>query len=174
MPVSVPPGGIGAQGTIRHSPGTADLFEQLDAARPAWQADALCAEYGHADFFDETAAGVAVAKAICGRCAVMAECRAYGVEHETMMGGNGVWGGWSVEDRRQMVTSPAERAREVRVRAAMRRGDSCDACGRDGLRISPRGLCGTCDRAWARAGKPEGDAREAFVAAQRAASASAA
>jgi WhiB family redox-sensing transcriptional regulator len=60
--------------------------------RPAWQADALCAEPAYADlaWFPERGQPTAPAKAVCARCLVRAECLAFAVENGIT---EGVWGG---------------------------------------------------------------------------------
>lgn len=156
MAVSIPGGSIRAVSTIRHG-GVANLLDLLATARPAWQADALCKEYPEVNFFPERGQPAAPAKAVCGRCAVAEECRAFSLATPEPAG---VWGGLSRQERAELV--------EDRRWLEVCRAEPCQACGREGLRNSRRGYCGTCDRAWVRAGKPVNEEREAFEAAQRA------
>ncbi len=100
--VSVPEGGIGATGLDRNgNAGLAHLLDLLDAARPAWMRDALCREYPAVDWYATTGPGQAAAKMVCRRCLVRNECEVYGLTHEAPAG-DGVWGGLSAGDRREM------------------------------------------------------------------------
>jgi hypothetical protein len=76
-----------------------DLVAELLRLRPAWQADALCREYGTRVMFSTTAAGQARAVEVCSRCAVLEECRRWAVTDDAPE--LGVVGG----------LPPAERAR---------------------------------------------------------------
>ena len=176
MAVSVRHGSIGATGITRHShSGLDDLLGLVAGARPAWMADALCREYPRVDFYDESPAGVDRAAAICSRCLVRAECQAFALDNAEP---GGVWGGLHPERLAAAVAVPRT-SRPARPKwsapkdwsgadTRVRRSGPCRACEREGFRISLRGFCGTCDRAWKAAGKPDGEEREAFVVAQRA------
>src|SRR5688572_25786307 len=61
------------------------ILEQVDAARPPWQARAACRGAG-VDFFDPAQADAALA--LCSVCPVAVQCAAY-AERE----GYGVWAG---------------------------------------------------------------------------------
>ena len=67
-------------------------------ARPSWMLDALCREYPQVSFFPAVTdrAGVAAALAVCGRCAVMAECGAFAITERL---DHGVFGGMSEQLR---------------------------------------------------------------------------
>ena len=80
------------------------LASLIDDYRPAWQKDALCAEPAYADvpFFPEKGENPAEAKAVCSRCIVAQECRAF-AEAEGMR--FGVWGGESMVRRRNRTAA---------------------------------------------------------------------
>lgn len=81
-----------------------DLLDQLvRRLRPAWQADALCHEHPDVTWFPGRGQSTAPAKAICGRCLVRSECLAYALEHDLQ----GVWGGTSDAERRQLASTAA-------------------------------------------------------------------
>lgn len=101
MAVTVPGGSIGATGPGGERLGLAELLDLIAAARPPWQADALCREYPDVDFFAKTRAGIEAARAVCARCLVRDPCQVYGITNEEPAG-NGVWGGLSPDDRRRL------------------------------------------------------------------------
>lgn len=76
----------------------ADLFGLLIIGRPEWQRDALCAEYPLEWWFPDRGATTADAKAVCARCVVRNECRAFALEAPDALAG--VWGGTSQRERR--------------------------------------------------------------------------
>lgn len=67
--------------------------------RPAWMADALCAETDPDAFFPDAGGSVATAKAVCARCLVQRECLNFALANDERFG---VWGGASVQDRQTM------------------------------------------------------------------------
>ncbi len=69
-----------------------ELLDLLDP--PGWHLDALCREYPEIDWFDGP---TDAAKAVCGRCLVQAECRAYAVGRADLQG---IWGGMTEGARR--------------------------------------------------------------------------
>ena len=84
-----------------------ELVAMLEAARPAWMRDALCREHPDVSWFRDRGESVsAPARAICGRCAVRDECRAFGIENE-VPAGNGIWGGLGPDDRRRLRAETA-------------------------------------------------------------------
>jgi hypothetical protein len=83
-----------------------DLLELL-TRRPAWHADAACREApAGVSWFIERGQHPGPAKAICGRCLVVDECRAWALDQGGAL--QGLWGG----------LSPAERAIQRRGLAA--------------------------------------------------------
>ena len=70
----------------RLSPGDGDVLG-LFRDRPAWMKDAACRERPDLDWY--------------ARCLVRNECEVYGITHEAPAG-DGVWGGLSAADRREM------------------------------------------------------------------------
>ena len=90
------------------------VLDLLARARPAWHADALCREHPEVNFFPERGESAEPAKAVCARCAVRAECAAYGADEAA-----GIWGGLS-----RRVRSGANLGRVVSDGAPARlRGD---------------------------------------------------
>ena len=75
------------------------LPSMLDASRrPAWMADAQCADYD-LDFIEaeRTITGTAAALQICGRCSVREACLAYALADPSLVG---VWGGCDTQARK--------------------------------------------------------------------------
>lgn len=70
----------------------ATFLAMLDAERPAWQRDALCREYEDVTWFPGRSSSSAPAAAVCQRCLVAQECRAYAIDEDI---GEGIWGGQS-------------------------------------------------------------------------------
>jgi WhiB family redox-sensing transcriptional regulator len=75
---------------------------------PAWQADALCREYGLALFF---AADPTPARAVCARCLVTEECLAFALAAGVRYG---VFGGLTAEERRSRKVASYRRAARTR------------------------------------------------------------
>lgn len=66
-----------------------------------WTEDALCAQTGISDdmWFPDKGGSTRLAKAVCARCTVTAECLTYALErHERF----GIWGGLSERERRHL------------------------------------------------------------------------
>lgn len=74
------------------------LLEAIEERRPAWQADALCAEYPELPWFPERGQDPSACREVCGRCLVAAECAAYAAEIGAR---SGIWAGASTRKRRQ-------------------------------------------------------------------------
>lgn len=66
------------------------LLALIEQHRPAWQADALCAEYPDLPWFPDRGENAAACKAVCSRCVVAEECRRYAVAEGIT---HGCWGG---------------------------------------------------------------------------------
>jgi WhiB family redox-sensing transcriptional regulator len=64
-----------------------------------WQARALCAQTDPEAFFPEKGGSPRLAKAVCRRCPVRAECLAFALEHDERFG---IWGGLSERERRRL------------------------------------------------------------------------
>ncbi|MCU4183500.1 WhiB family transcriptional regulator [Acidiferrimicrobium sp. IK] len=89
--------------------GVEDLLGILERSRPAWHADAACHEAPfYISWFNDGDAGELSwltdeqnadeqAKAVCARCLVVDECRAWAFAEGPML--NGVWGGMNRADR---------------------------------------------------------------------------
>ena len=109
------------------------LQSQLERAAP-WRRDALCAEpgYGLVMFFPAKGAPARVAKALCARCLVRAECLAFALT-DIQANRHGVWG----------ATAPRERRdeREPRVRVRCRKGHALTRVVHGGVE---RSICRTC------------------------------
>lgn len=72
-----------------------------------WEKSALCAQADPDEWFPERGASSKMAKSICERCTVAADCLEAALENEERYG---IWGGLSYEERREML---AERGVEV-------------------------------------------------------------
>lgn len=71
---------------------------RLLLARPAWMADAACAEHPELPWIPEQGvkpAAVAAMRLVCASCLVRGDCLAYAVDGDEV----GVWGGTSTRDR---------------------------------------------------------------------------
>lgn len=64
-----------------------------------WQDSALCAQTDPEIFFPEKGGSTKDAKAVCGRCPVVAECLDYALANDERFG---IWGGTVEHERRQM------------------------------------------------------------------------
>jgi WhiB family redox-sensing transcriptional regulator len=80
-----------------------ELLELLTRGRPAWHADAACAEHPDVSFFPARGEDHRPAKAICARCLVRAECLAFGIEEP-----EGLWGGLGWQERRRLRVERGE------------------------------------------------------------------
>ena len=94
-----------------------DLAALLRRVRPEWHGDALCKEHPELNFFPGQGEDLSSARAICARCAVIAECAAAGAEGDEA----GIWGGTTQRARqrgeRLDFSDPA--AVEVELRARL-------------------------------------------------------
>ncbi len=87
-----------------------DLLLDALRHRPAWMADAACAEHLDVDFVPTpprpgrpASAAEEAALAICRGCSVREECLAFALDGREA----GVWGGTTERERRQMLGRPA-------------------------------------------------------------------
>lgn len=71
----------------------------LPVAYPEWFDQALCAQTDPEEFFPEKGESSRIAKKICGRCPVAADCLDYALASNERYG---IWGGVSERDRRRM------------------------------------------------------------------------
>jgi len=83
----------------------AAFLEELDREHP-WRRDALCREYDVDLFFPGRGASTNPAEALCARCAVRDECRAY-IEAGGGSGWTraGIWAGTSARSRKHRGTA---------------------------------------------------------------------
>lgn len=88
----------GRHPTHRPRISTDAFLEQLDA--PAWMNASLCAQTDPESFFPDKGGSTREAKAVCGRCAVAAECLDYAIENQERWG---IWGGLSERERRKLT-----------------------------------------------------------------------
>lgn len=65
-----------------------------------WQERALCRYVGSELFFPDKGESPRLAKTVCARCPVRAECLGYALTHGER---HGVWGGTSEGERRRMA-----------------------------------------------------------------------
>lgn len=70
----------------------AELVAEVNRNRPAWQSDALCREYPDLPWFPELGETSTECKAVCRRCIVANECRAYVLASDIS---TGCWAGMS-------------------------------------------------------------------------------
>jgi WhiB family transcriptional regulator, redox-sensing transcriptional regulator len=70
------------------------------APRPEdWRDSALCAEVDPDAFFPEKGGSTRLAKTICRKCLVKAECLKFALVHDERFG---IWGGLSDRERRRL------------------------------------------------------------------------
>jgi WhiB family redox-sensing transcriptional regulator len=84
-----------AYGKAPWAPELRTLEELL--ARPAWMADAACAEHPELKFVPSRGEPTEALHAVCRPCLVLDECLAFAVADETLQG---VWRGTSTRERR--------------------------------------------------------------------------
>jgi WhiB family redox-sensing transcriptional regulator len=83
-----------------------ELLDMISRGRPAWHRDALCKEAPpDVTWFTDRGASAGAAKAVCGRCLVVAECSAWALEQGPEL--EGVWGGMSKGERTKIRTGLA-------------------------------------------------------------------
>lgn len=68
-----------------------------------WMEQASCAQTDPEAFFPDKGGSPAMAKKICQRCPVQAECLAFALEHKERFG---IWGGVTERDRRKLTVLP--------------------------------------------------------------------
>jgi WhiB family redox-sensing transcriptional regulator len=73
-----------------------DLLSQ----RPASMADALCREFPELSWFPSVGETATACKAVCARCAVVAECRTWSLAQGPHL--HGVWAGLSERERSRL------------------------------------------------------------------------
>jgi WhiB family redox-sensing transcriptional regulator len=71
-------------------------------ARHDWMRDALCQEYPRVNFFPVRGEPTAAAKAVCARCLVLAECRAFIMAAPPDLAHHGVWAGTTAVERTKL------------------------------------------------------------------------
>jgi WhiB family redox-sensing transcriptional regulator len=105
------------------------------AAQESWIEGALCAQVDVGDlFFPEAGASTRDARAICAACPVRAACLEYALERNEQ---NGIWGGLTLRQRRQLQERPPKVERTTCIRdhelevVGVRADGSCNKCRRD-------------------------------------------
>lgn len=83
-----------------------------DVSLPSWRDHAACLGMDTEVFFDNTAEGVAKAKAVCADCSVWEDCLDLALEDSL----EGVFGGMTADERRDLLSGRPRR------RSPMRRG----------------------------------------------------
>ena len=92
------PPGFGASPASPASPShNPDLLAELCYVRPAFFADALCKEYPTLAWFPTKGQSCEPALQVCGRCAVLAECKAWALADPSLE--HGVLGGLTAPAR---------------------------------------------------------------------------
>lgn len=76
----------------------ADLFGDVKGGD--WRERAVCAQADPDEWFQEKGGSTKVAKSVCARCPVKAECLEYALARDERFG---VWGGLSERERRPLV-----------------------------------------------------------------------
>jgi hypothetical protein len=103
--------------------------------RPSWQRDGACVGIDLAVFFPGRGQSAAPAKAVCARCGVLEECRAWALAQGSEL--VGIWGGLSERQRRQIGPAADQQARVSRLQVLPehgtlgrygRHGCRCDLC----------------------------------------------
>ncbi|MGH3500941.1 MAG: WhiB family transcriptional regulator [Nocardioidaceae bacterium] len=72
-----------------------------------WMEDALCAQTDPEVFFPDKGQSAKQAKRVCARCPVQQPCLAYALDRPELQG---VWGGLTERERRQLRTARREAA----------------------------------------------------------------
>jgi WhiB family redox-sensing transcriptional regulator len=85
-----------AKGIMRHH--DTDVLRMVES-QPDWKLDGLCNQVGVEWFYPEKGENATVAKKVCNRCPVIAECLAYALENDEQ---HGVWGGKSSTQRKRL------------------------------------------------------------------------
>lgn len=78
----------------------AKLGIQPDNEELAWQRDAACRDEDPAIFFPDKGTHIGEAKAVCGRCPVLAQCRSWVLENRIR---HGIWAGLTEKERRPLL-----------------------------------------------------------------------
>jgi len=105
--------------------------------RPPWQADGLCREHPEITSFPLLDQSPVTAMAVCGRCLVAGECRAWALAQPVDPAG--VWGGTTEEDRAELRGPDVPCAPDPHHCAACERWVACTAV--DPMR---HGVCDRC------------------------------
>ena len=80
------------------------------------QKNGACASNPKVDFYAESKAGIAAAKAICSSCPVASICLSYAIDNENY----GVWGGYTPAERSKMRTKKFVSQEDRRLAARLR------------------------------------------------------
>jgi WhiB family redox-sensing transcriptional regulator len=106
-----------------HTPAT---LEEL-VRRPAWMRDAACLEHPEVSFFLARGEDSQPAKRVCRDCLVRERCLAFALADVTIQG---IWGGTSNGERRQLRAGRAAVAKASQGPANPQRGFNTPAIGR--------------------------------------------
>ena len=79
---------------------------------PGWRVEALCLQTDPEIFFPGKGESCEPAKRVCQGCPVRVECLDYAISHSE---NDGVWGGMSPRQRRQLSPTPQRGRRPVRA-----------------------------------------------------------
>lgn len=143
-------------------PAALGLLELLAQARPAWHAQAACADVVGVDFFPPAGAAWEPAARLCSACDVQPACLAWAAGQGTALAG--VWGGSSARERRRAGGDPVALAAMVEPRLdQLRRSRAitsarvvCVDCGDGDHGVDDRGRCLRCAARVARIAAEEG------------------
>jgi WhiB family redox-sensing transcriptional regulator len=94
---------------MRSAPGDLEPETLADLlARPAWHDGAACRGRGIDSWFPVQGRRPDDARAVCGRCPVLEECRRWALDQGPEL--QGVWGGLTEADRRQLRRTASDAA----------------------------------------------------------------
>ena len=74
---------------------------------PAWMDDALCIQSDPEAWFPDKGESPRLAKLVCSRCPVRADCLSYALTRRERFG---VWGGLTERERRPLLARPGQAA----------------------------------------------------------------
>jgi len=83
-----------------YTTGNGNPYDFLNVAEEPWMLSGLCAQTDPEEFFPDKGGTSRIAKSVCARCPVAAECLDYALKHGERYG---IWGGLSERERRKVA-----------------------------------------------------------------------